>query len=226
MATINKVFKPRRGNPAVMIRGLKKDVILEPGEFFIEYPDSGQGTGHCLMKMGNGIDTYPDLPYAMGDTSNDIITFGIDTSTSITEVLSHIVDNTKLCDLISALRQSVRLLQGNIDFLSNKIGFTVLWTGSYYLNNTSDTITGGQTIPDIRDYDYILINAKGDYNISALLNINDINYGHAETEIIGTKNGNVIRVSFGFVDETHFSMGKSTGSLSITKITGIKLNRG
>lgn len=51
-------------------RGYKQDVgpvMLESGEIFFEYNENGPGAGNGKIKMGDGIHTYADLPYFLGD---------------------------------------------------------------------------------------------------------------------------------------------------------------
>ena len=57
------VFRPRRGMKSTMA-GDKASLVLESGELFLEYPDSGVGTGASQFKIGDGTTEYSDLPYA------------------------------------------------------------------------------------------------------------------------------------------------------------------
>lgn len=58
----SKAFLPRRGRKSTMV---SKNPILRKGEFFIEVPESGVGTGPIKIKVGDGIHEYADLPYAI-----------------------------------------------------------------------------------------------------------------------------------------------------------------
>ena len=66
--------------PAVRFkRGTKKEAldanpILKDGELFVEYPDSGIGTGPGAIKLGNGKDTYDKLSYFIDGTRDTIET--------------------------------------------------------------------------------------------------------------------------------------------------------
>lgn len=57
-------FRPRRGKKATMASGEKADIILASGEIFVEYPNTGVGTGFVQFKIGDGTTKYSDLPYA------------------------------------------------------------------------------------------------------------------------------------------------------------------
>ena len=57
---IFRVFKPRRGKRSTAI---SKDIVLDQGEVFFEVPNSGVGTGKGKIVMGDGLNTYEDLPY-------------------------------------------------------------------------------------------------------------------------------------------------------------------
>ena len=63
---MSTVFKPRRGKKSTMTND-KSSIILESGEFFIEVPEDGNGKGKCKVKIGDGVSTYPNLPYALGE---------------------------------------------------------------------------------------------------------------------------------------------------------------
>ena len=57
------VFRPRRGMKSTMA-GDKATLVLKSGELFLEYPDTGVGTGASRFKIGDGTTEYSDLPYA------------------------------------------------------------------------------------------------------------------------------------------------------------------
>lgn len=57
------VFRPRRGMKSTMA-GDKASLVLESGELFLEYPDTGVGTGASRFKIGDGATEYSNLPYA------------------------------------------------------------------------------------------------------------------------------------------------------------------
>lgn len=67
----SKKFLPRRSDQATMAT-TRAGIILEKGEFFLEYPNTGPGTkGLYRIKIGDGKSKYKDLPYAFGDISED-----------------------------------------------------------------------------------------------------------------------------------------------------------
>ena len=120
-----KIFKPRRGKKSTMA-GTKKATVLSAGEMFIEVPDTGAGTGHSKMKIGDGSTQYSSLPYAMGDTENDKIAFSNDTSGNITTALNKVTSGAALKTMIAALKQAVSLANTSITQLndeSQKLGY-------------------------------------------------------------------------------------------------------
>jgi hypothetical protein len=54
-------IRPRRGTKS---EWEVIDPILFEGEFGIEFPDSGVGTGLCKFKIGDGTTKWSELPYA------------------------------------------------------------------------------------------------------------------------------------------------------------------
>ena len=64
-----KILAPRRGEKEVMETSPKTDIVLGAGEFFIE-KDSTNGL--YRVKIGDGVTTYENLPYAMSGNSYDI----------------------------------------------------------------------------------------------------------------------------------------------------------
>lgn len=114
-----KIFKPRRGKKSTMA-GSKKATVLSAGEMFIEVPDTGAGTGHSKMKIGDGSTQYSSLPYAMGDTENDKIAFSNDTSGNITTALNKVTSGAALKTMIAALKQAVSLANTSITQLNDE----------------------------------------------------------------------------------------------------------
>ena len=114
-----KIFKPRRGKKSTMA-GTKKATVLSAGEMFIEVPDTGAGTGHSKMKIGDGSTKYSSLPYAMGDTENDKIAFSNDTSGNITTALNKVTSGAALKTMIAALKQAVSLANTSITQLNDE----------------------------------------------------------------------------------------------------------
>lgn len=64
-------LRPRRGKKATAI---SQGLVLKRGEFFVEVPDSGVGTGVGKIKMGDGSTSYTNLPYLVS-TEDDKIGF-------------------------------------------------------------------------------------------------------------------------------------------------------
>lgn len=61
------IFRPHRGSSTTM-RTIKANTVLENGELFVEYPDNLTGDNQYKVKIGNGVDTYNNLKYAIDTT--------------------------------------------------------------------------------------------------------------------------------------------------------------
>lgn len=108
----SKQFSPRRGSATTMAT-TKKDIVLAAGELFIEYPDTGVGTGAIKIKIGDGTTDYESLPYALtNDASASIVSFSADTSTTVAEALAEVVSGEELSTIVPALKQAINLLNG------------------------------------------------------------------------------------------------------------------
>ena len=121
MATVNKILLPRRAKKSVMQSSGKSSIVLEKGELFVECPDEGIGTGHCMIKIGDGNTAYSALPYAIGDTSNDQITFSESSETQIDSIITKFVPGTKLSILVSFIKKSIILFKNKNDAYDLKI---------------------------------------------------------------------------------------------------------
>ena len=106
----SKQFSPRRGSATTMAT-TKKDIVLAVGELFIEYPDTGVGTGAVKVKIGDGTTDYENLPYAItNDASASVVNFTADTSETVAEALAEVVTGTDLQTIVPALKQAITLL--------------------------------------------------------------------------------------------------------------------
>lgn len=108
---IAKTLAPRRGTTSSMATGTKKDLVLAPGEIFIEYPNAGIGTlGEYRIKFGDGATPYSALPYAFtNNTSSSIITFTEDTSTTPAAAIEKMQSGAGLNTIIAAAKQAITL---------------------------------------------------------------------------------------------------------------------
>ena len=120
MATVNKIFKPRRGKKSTMA-GTKANTVLAAGELFLETPDTGVGKGASKIKIGDGSTAYSSLPYALGDTTNDVITYSSNSSTSVATALNNVASGKKLGVMIAGLKQAVSLLNTSVTSLNDDI---------------------------------------------------------------------------------------------------------
>lgn len=126
MASVSKIFKPRRGLASTMAGSGKKNIVLQKGEFFLEAPSGGMGTGASKVKVGDGTTAYSSLPYALGDTSNDKIDFSNNTSTTVANALTSVASGKALKTIIGGLKQAISLCNTSItklnDDINNMIG--------------------------------------------------------------------------------------------------------
>ena len=107
-------LSPRRG-PKTLMATTKKDIILGVGEIFIEYPDTGLGTGGCKVKVGDGVTTYENLEYAIeNDASGALIYFDTDTSETVAAALAKVGSGASNATIVAALKQAVTLLNGEV----------------------------------------------------------------------------------------------------------------
>lgn len=120
MALIQSIWLPRRGKKSTMA-GTKKRQVLARGEFFTEYPDSGIGTGHGKAKMGDGVTDYEHLPYFLGDTENEKITFTSNTSTTVAAALNAVVSGATLKNIIAGLKQAIVRNDANVTKLNDEL---------------------------------------------------------------------------------------------------------
>lgn len=88
----------------------KGTLVLKEGELFFEIPDTGIGTGHSKIKLGDGKTPYSSLPYALGDTENDTISFTEDASASVDAAVGKVVSGATLKSDIAALKRAINLL--------------------------------------------------------------------------------------------------------------------
>jgi hypothetical protein len=171
---MSKIFKPRRGTTSTFTTGNKSSTILDEGEIFFEVPDSGQGTGRCRIKMGDGSSTYATLPYAIPFTEDELITHnGTDTksvsasssigSSTVSTYLNNAKSGNTLKTIIHNLREAIYRNACDISYLNNNKASTshthsgyassshthseyVPYSEAYYLAKRSSNIALSGTI--------------------------------------------------------------------------------
>lgn len=144
MAVISKIFKPRRGLASTM-QGSKAGTVLADGEMFIEVQGTTVGKAKCKMKMGDGTTAYSSLPYAMGDTSSDPITFTPNSATTAETALASATSGATLATIVAAMKRAISLnaesitqLNDDQKDLSNVIGTIVIQQYSINTVNSAD----------------------------------------------------------------------------------------
>lgn len=120
MADTNKQLLPHRGGVDKMTQGAGKNIVLASGELFIEYPNAGAGRGKCKIKIGDGVTAYSSLPYAIGDTSTDPITFTQGAETNINMALVNLASGKKLQELIGTTKQLGNLINTELITLNDE----------------------------------------------------------------------------------------------------------
>lgn len=140
MADVSKVLKPRRGTKSIMA-GTKKSTVLASGEMFIEVPDAGVGKGASKIKIGDGTTAYSSLPYALGDTSNDQITFSSNTSTTVDAALNSVTSGGSLKNIVAGLKQAISLCSKSITQLNDDLKNSDIGNVRQELDELNDRLT-------------------------------------------------------------------------------------
>lgn len=120
MSVISKIFKPRRGLASTM-SGTKASTVLADGEMFIEVQGTTVGQAKCKMKMGDGTTAYSSLPYAMGDTSSDPITFTPNSATTAETALASATSGATLATIVAAMKRAISLNAESITQLNDDL---------------------------------------------------------------------------------------------------------
>ena len=98
-------IRPRRGT---MTEWQEINPVLMEGEFGIEFPDTGIGSGVCKFKIGNGVDKWSDLEYAFDAAMASSIDGGTVTVSNTIRLRRGTTDEWELNDPV--------LLAGEIGF--------------------------------------------------------------------------------------------------------------
>ena len=118
-----KPFKPRR---ILKSKAASLNPVLEAGEFIVEVPDTGVGTGPCRMKMGDGTSAYDKLPYMdkeveAVDVAASTIAFTESETTENADLLSEIVTGKSVKNLFGSTKKLLSNLSGSVTELNNNI---------------------------------------------------------------------------------------------------------
>ena len=120
MAVISKIFCMRRGLRSTMTSS-KANTVLSSGENFLEIQGSTVGKSKVKMKMGDGSTAYKDLPYVLGDTSTDPISFKENASTNATTALGAVTTGATLNNIVAGLKKAVSLNTQSLTELNDDI---------------------------------------------------------------------------------------------------------
>lgn len=149
MAETTSVFKPHRGTKSVMDT-YNTNKVLEDGELFVEGQGSTMGSGKAKIKIGDGSTAYSSLPYAIGDTSTDPITYTYTQHSTVDTCLSYVSSGSQLGTIIASLRRAIYLLNSNFQTGISTIVSTVnSKAGTSLATNTSPS-TIASTITNMR----------------------------------------------------------------------------
>lgn len=121
----DKIFRPRRGMKATAVR---KGIILKKGELFFEVPDSGVGTGRSKVKLGDGVKTYDELPYAIDpddcsikDLATTLLSFTLASSKSSDEaLLADIKSGNDMATIMSSIEALLKRLVAGLETEKDK----------------------------------------------------------------------------------------------------------
>ena len=100
---------PHRGGKTKMTTGAGASKVLANGELFVEYPDTGVGSGKSKIKIGDGVTAYSSLPYALGETSTDLITYSESTATTVAQALNEAASGSSLATIVAGLKKAIQL---------------------------------------------------------------------------------------------------------------------
>lgn len=142
-----KYLKPRRGTAT---KRAASTVVLQQGEIFFEYPDSGAGKGIGRVFMGDGSTQLKSLtPFleqrAATNVAGSTITFTTGTQTTIANAISKIASGSTLAVLIGAIKNALNLINTSVtklnNDLDNKINIDWIYLCDTSLNSTLTVIT-------------------------------------------------------------------------------------
>lgn len=173
--TVTRVFRPRRGLAATM-KGTKSSTVLSKGEFFVEYQGSEEGKCAIKIKMGDGTSTYNNLPYALGDSAVDTVTFGNNSASTTDAALSSVVSGATLATIVSGLKQAIAVSGKKINNVVNIFDSTVSlskngWQGSSAPWSQTVTLNG--------------VTSTGKYQLFSNCTTNDTNARNAYNKAFG-----------------------------------------
>lgn len=151
-------IRPRRGTKS---EWELLDPVLMEGEFGVEYPDSGVGSGLCKFKIGDGITKWKTLPYAFdagaalcidaGTINSNAYIYLKRGTTEEWEAENPILEDGEI--VYDQTRKAIKIGDGNTRFKDlNYIGYTWEMEQEYDFGYIDD----GPIIPgpDDQDFDF------------------------------------------------------------------------
>ena len=117
-------LRPRRGKKST---AESQNIVLKRGEVFFECPDAGVVTCIGLIKVGDGITAYKDLPYFMTidavniDVDDSKVIFTEATATDNTTLLNAIASGSSIKTIVSNVKKLLRNLVDGVTKLNNDL---------------------------------------------------------------------------------------------------------
>ena len=133
---MGRTLKPRRGTTYTMTQTEKRNIVLAKGEFFIEVPNTGIGTGPSIIKIGDGITKYDNLPIAVCGT--DVSDVDNSSSTSASTALSNVASGAKISTLFGELKKAISLTINSVNEVSGEVEFPLTIQNNVYGYKKSD----------------------------------------------------------------------------------------
>ena len=151
-------IRPRRGTKT---EWQEFNPILMEGEWGIEYPDTGIGTGLCKFKFGNGFKKWSELPYAFSAENATSMDGGTVSTYNNLQLRRGTTDEWELADPILAAgepvyditKQALKIGDGEHSFRAlDYVGYSWEMDNEYDFGdmNEGEIVPG----PDDKDYDF------------------------------------------------------------------------
>ena len=175
MAEVTRVLLPRRGRRITMEAEIKKDTILAEGELFVECCDDGIGKGYGRLKMGDGVTTYENLPYLLGDSGNMPVKLN-NTETTLDAALVAI--NTSINEVSNSLNSAVSDINKSIEKVNTSMS-AQKYAGSESVNGPANSAVKLESAVNIGSASF---DGSSDVTLEDM-GVAAITHGHSASEI-------------------------------------------